>query len=216
MRARPLRRAGNGPRCRVARRGARRRRGSRRRRRRRVRRWRRRRLVSWGGPRRRQCGPCRRCRRWPPSILAGDNTDTGERMARARARDARRAKLVSIIFVIDRKARARRQRDLAAKLFFVSERVELPELRRCGLVCAISDFCGSQVIAVFTWREAQTRREACRQRQRAVEAVHCASVGIVGVGWQFASIKAVCPQEYCPHPGLPGFLGPSRHLDGVV
>ena len=220
MRARPRRRAGNGPRCRVARRGARRRRGSRRRRRRRDRRWRRRRLVSWGGPRRRQCGPCRRCRRWPPSIIAGDDTDIAERVARARAGDADRADLVSIVFVIDRKARARRQRDLAAKLFFVSERVELPELRRCGLVCAISDFFGSEDKAAFLRCEAHTRREASRQCQRAVESVHRARVGLVFAVSKYITdvtrVEAGCPQEYRPAPGFTSNLRPTRHLDGVV
>ena len=160
LRARPRRRAGNGLRRRLVRRGARRRRGSRRRRRRRDRRWRRRRLVSWGGPRRRQCGPCRRPSGLPPSILAGDDTDIAERVARARAGDADRADLVSTIFVIYRKAPARRQRDLAAELIFDGESVELPELQRCGLVCAIRDFFGSEVVAVLTRCEAHTRREA--------------------------------------------------------
>jgi len=66
-------------------------------------------------------------------------------MARARARDARRADLVtiSIIFVLDRKARARRHSDLAANLLTDGERIEHPELRRCGLGFATSHFCGS-------------------------------------------------------------------------
>jgi len=81
-------------------------------------------------------------------------------VARTCAGDADRSDLVSTIFVIDRKARARRQRDLAAELIFDGERVKHPELRRCGLVCAISDFCGSEVVAVLTRCEAHTRREA--------------------------------------------------------
>ena len=81
-------------------------------------------------------------------------------MARARAGDADRADLVSTIFVVDRKARARRHRDLAAELLANGERVKHPELRRCGLVCAISDFRGSEVVAVITRCEAHTRREA--------------------------------------------------------
>jgi len=81
-------------------------------------------------------------------------------VARARAGDADRADLVSTIAVLDRKARARRQRDLAAELFFVSERVELPELRRCSLVCAISDLRRREDKAVFTRIQAHTRREA--------------------------------------------------------
>ena len=96
----------------------------------------------------------------PPSIIAGDNTDIAEGMAHARAGDARRAKLVSIIVILDRKARARRQRDFAAELVADGERVELPELRRCGLVYAIRDFRGSEVVAVITRCEAHTRREA--------------------------------------------------------
>jgi len=100
-------------------------------------------------------------------------------MAHARAGDADRADLVSTIFVVDRKARARRQRDLAAELIFDGECVELPELRRCGLVCAISDFCGSEDKAAFLRCEAHTRREASRQCQRAVESVHRARVGLV-------------------------------------
>ena len=83
-------------------------------------------------------------------------------MARARAGDADRADLVSTIFVVDRKARARRQRDLAAELLADGERVELPELRGCdlGLGGATSDFRGSEVVAVITRCEAHTRREA--------------------------------------------------------
>ena len=98
----------------------------------------------------------------PPSIIAGDNTDIAEGMAHARAGDARRAKLVSIIVILDRKARARRQRDLTAELLADGERVELPELRGCdfGFGGATSDFRGSEVVAVITRCEAHTRREA--------------------------------------------------------
>ena len=81
-------------------------------------------------------------------------------MARARAGDADRADLVGIVFVIDRKAPARRQRDLAAELLADGEAVELPELRRCGLVSAIRDFFGSEDKAAFFRCEAHTRREA--------------------------------------------------------
>ncbi len=90
----------------------------------------------------------------PPSIIAGDNTDIAEGMAHARAGDVRRAKLVSIIVILDRKARARRHRDLAAKLLTDGERVEIPELQRCGLGIATSHLRLAEDKAVFTRREA--------------------------------------------------------------
>jgi len=141
-------------------------------------------------------------------------------VARARAGDADRADLISIVTVLDRKARARRQCDLAAKLFFVSERVELPELRRCGLVSAIRDFFGSEDKAAFFRCEAHTRREASRQRQRTVKTIHCAGVGIVFALSKHITditrVEAVCPHEYRPAPGFASYLGPPCHLDGVV
>jgi len=134
-------------------------------------------------------------------------------VARAHAGDADRADLISIIFVIDGKARARRHRDLAAKLLTDGERVEHPELRRCGLRFATSHFCGSEIIAVLA------RREAYRQRQRAVEftGVHRARIGFsVVAASKTRRVPAVGAQEHCPPSFLPSYLGPTRHLDGVV
>ena len=140
-------------------------------------------------------------------------------MARACAGDADRADLVFTIFVFDRKAPARRQRDLAAELIFDGERVELPKLQRCGLVCAIRDFFGSEDKAAFFRCEAHTRREASRQRQRTVKTIHCAGVGIVFALSKYITdvtrVEAGCPQEYRPAPGFTSYLRPTRHLDGV-